>query len=93
MHRDGQDAILAQAKFDPERGKWSADWRTPMRETRWLRMYRCEVSFGPYGREKKRVHLLAGMGGKARRPTRDQERKRSPRDRPSSRRGRGGRKG
>ena len=35
-----------------------------MRETRWLRMYRCKVSFGPYGREKKRVHLPAGMGGK-----------------------------
>ena len=35
-----------------------------MREPRWLRMYRCKVSFGPYGREKKRVHLPAGMGGK-----------------------------
>ena len=26
LHRDGQDAILAQADFDPEFGKWSADW-------------------------------------------------------------------
>ena len=34
-----------------------------MRETRWLRMYRCKVSFGPYARDKKRVHLPAGMGG------------------------------
>ena len=29
LHRDGQDAILAQAKLDPECGKWSAELVNP----------------------------------------------------------------